>query len=504
MSIQDQGRYINLFSGVALAFVTIVISFAQYKIFYSFLSESLIGFWLLLVSVGAFLTLLDLGLAPTLGREIAFKLSTRDLEKSVDIANLIATARLIYFCISVLILLLGVVGYLYVDKLDATKITTYVLFILGVYIQITTVANNAILFGFGKIVQERIVKASALIINLAITFLLLQLEFGLVSLGMGWCAGNAFARILSMYLVRKPLKEIPRTSHYIRDQSIFLDNLRLLFLPSVKWAVTALGAVLIFKSDAFLIAYTASVAEVARYESVLRMIMAIQTIAFLAVSSSTTAYSRMHKEGNTAGIRELLFFNLRTITILVSGPIAFLAFFGGDVVTVWLGPDAFIGYPVIWLLLVLLILEVHHVTHAVAVMATGRIIFYKPAIIAGGLNVILSLIFALKLGLLGVALGTVVAQLVTNNWYAPYKSAKFFEISWKEYTRLFSPVLKIYCVLGVIAFYLASDFFHNTFEFDFFIVGLIYFILYIVCLAFIFDLKDVRSMLFSRNVGENQ
>jgi hypothetical protein len=95
-----------------------------------------------------------------------------------------------------------------------------------------------------------------------------------------------------------------------------------------------------------------------------------------------------------------------------------------------------------------MLLEGHHSAMAAATMATGKLPFVAPALLAGVLNIVASIYLARHHGLLGVALGTLCAQVVTNNWYVPFYTMRLFKISFSEHfaTVLF-PVAKLTVVL---------------------------------------------------------
>jgi hypothetical protein len=106
------------------------------------------------------------------------------------------------------------------------------------------------------------------------------------------------------------------------------------------------------------------------------------------------------------------------------------------------------------ILLLFVFLETHHVIYATALMAAGEIIFAPAAIVSGVLTVVLAYAWAPRWGLLGIALAAFISQLVTNNWYAPYKTIRFFGISsallWRE---VYLP-LSVMWVLQVVVEYL--------------------------------------------------
>ena len=119
-----------------------------------------------------------------------------------------------------------------------------------------------------------------------------------------------------------------------------------------------------------------------------------------------------------------------------------LACFADRAVNLWLGPNHFIGFGAVWVLLTMMLLEAHHLAVATATMATGKIVFVVPALLAGVINIVVSVFLAHRLGVVGVALGTLLAQLVTNNWYVPFYVLRQFHTSWRDHFRgVLAPVL---------------------------------------------------------------
>jgi len=57
------------------------------------------------------------------------------------------------------------------------------------------------------------------------------------------------------------------------------------------------------------------------------------------------------------------------------------------------------------------------------------------SIISGGINLMLTFIGVKWLGLLGVALGTMIAQMLTNNWYAVVKTLRILKLGFWKYVK---------------------------------------------------------------------
>jgi hypothetical protein len=94
-------------------------------------------------------------------------------------------------------------------------------------------------------------------------------------------------------------------------------------------------------------------------------------------------------------------------------------------------------------MLLLYVLEAHHVTHAIVVMATGRVPFLRVALLAGAATIVAALLFARWWGVTGVVAGMLAAQLATNTWYVPWYSLRHLGIAPADYARWLHPLVPL-------------------------------------------------------------
>jgi O-antigen/teichoic acid export membrane protein len=75
------------------------------------------------------------------------------------------------------------------------------------------------------------------------------------------------------------------------------------------------------------------------------------------------------------------------------------------------------------------------------------------------LNLVLGFLLVPRLGLLGMAMATFFAQLLTNNWYAPLFAFRRFQISFGRYIRegLARPIIAA-AVLALLGFAMKNYF----------------------------------------------
>jgi O-antigen/teichoic acid export membrane protein len=229
---------------------------------------------------------------------------------------------------------------------------------------------------------------------------------------------------------------------------------RQITLPSLKYAATNFGAVLILGTDNLLIALALGTAAIPGYEAVARLVNTAMLVSLFAVTSSSPFVSNAYAAGDTGGVVRILLRNARLCMALMLTIVACLGVYGEQIVGLWLGPGRFVGYPVLIVFLVILTLEAHHVIHATVIMATGRVVFHWLALGAGLLSVSLSIALVRHLGLLGVVLGTLLAQVITNNWYVPYYTLRALGLSPVTYLlKVVAPLVLTFALMCATALF---------------------------------------------------
>lgn len=425
-------------SGLVFTLASIGSAVVQLRLVVEYLPMELAGIWLVFLAFGTYIGFLDLGLGPTLSREIGFFLGNQSDPSSrrQHIADLIATCHRAFFIIALIVFICGVLlGLLFLRALTTpehyeTVRLAWGIFALGGALNIVGGSSFAILYGLGEVALERIIRAASLLTGLALAYIALAEGWGIVGLSITWALQNLISRLAATWILHK------RHSEYAEYYGVArMAILRKLVGPSLKWAATSLGAILILQSHNIIIAATLGPSAIPQYEAIIKIAVAMMTLSLLLVTSSSPFISQRYAAHDLDAVHVMLMRNIRVsvASMLIVG--IFVARYASDIVVLWLGPNAFAGYGVVWILLLMVLLETHHVAFAAAAMAAGKMAFAGAALLAGVLTIILSSALALNYGLVGVAAGVLLAQLLTNNWYAPYVSFRFFKLERNEYAR---------------------------------------------------------------------
>jgi len=421
------------------------------------LRAEMAGLWLLFVAIGSWVAVFDLGISPTVGREISFSLGDPELsraERVRRIGELLATLRHLFRAVAVCAGLacvgLGEAIIFFGSRYRGNPAVgwAWLIFSAGIALNLLGGAALAGLYGLGEVASEKTIRCAGLLVGLALTLGALRLRCGIAGLAAAWMLQGSLIAMLAWLRLRHRVPDAFGAGYRPNWTSA-----RAMVSPSIKLASIQLGAILILQSANPLIAILIGTAAIPSYEAASKIAVTMMTLALLIVNSSSPFFSMTYAAGDLAKMTLLLLRNLRLGVGVMVGMAAFVAVNGDRIIAAWLAPSMFAGFPVLWVLLLMVLLEVHHVIFATGVMAAGRIVFAGPALLSGVLNILLAIALAGRLGLLGIALAVAVGQLVTNNWYAPYVAIRFFHLSGAVLVR------EVWAPMGVLlAGSLAADY----------------------------------------------
>jgi O-antigen/teichoic acid export membrane protein len=187
-------------------------------------------------------------------------------------------------------------------------------------------------------------------------------------------------------------------------------------------------------TDQYFIVKFLGTAALPDYAAAYRLVQVAFTFASTASVMCMPFVSRKSAAGDKIGIHRLLMVNTTVGMIMQVAAVSILAIFGDYILQLWLGEGHFVGWGVLWVFCIMLTLENHHVIFArFGLSAKTDPTWGKMSIIAGVLNLIFTYIGIRWFGLIGVALGTMLAQILTNNWYAVLKTLRILQVRFLEY-----------------------------------------------------------------------
>jgi O-antigen/teichoic acid export membrane protein len=437
--------------GLTSSAVNMAASFIQFSILLRHLPLEVAGIWMVFANIASYATFLDMGLTPTLGREISFAAGNPALseqDRVERIGTLIRSCVTIVVLLSSLVLLFGApLGWSYLRTIVPQALISqakpaWFIFIAAAALNLVGQGWFAGIYGLGEVFNEKIVRSLSALLGLLLLVVAVFTNTGFLGLSVAYLIQS----ICTVLMARFVLSRV--SLHATSKGKIDFEVVRELAGPSLKYAATLLGGILILQTDNIVIASTLGPKFVPNYQAVAKMITTLMGLSMMLVMTSMPLASQAYARNNICAMMQLLNRNLRfTLSVMVVFG-SFLACFSDRVIQAWLGPNHFVGFPIVWVLLIVMALEAHHQVMAATTMSTGRIVFLVPALIAGALNIAFSVLLARRYGLIGVVLGTMIAQVATNNWYVPWYTMRLFKIKLSELVRsVFTPITCLTAVM---------------------------------------------------------
>ncbi len=426
-------------------FVTVCLALVLFPVLFRHMPDEELGLWFLLGQAAAFITLLDFGFTLTLTRRIALLEGrtprradgSREPDVQAELVDLYVTGRRVYRCLALAVLVLGgAAGWVFLHALPLETVApeqalaAWAVLCVAYAVITETALFHCALNGAGHVGWDAIVATGTTAVTSLGQIAVVLLGGGLLALAAVTAAGAVVSRIALSMLLRRMEPELSGTGGRFRRE--VLDDMTGL---AVRVWLTALGAFLILKTDQYFIAYFRTAADIPRYHAAFQLVMNCYLLAVAFAAASHVFVSQLWSAGDLPGIHRIVWRNVRLGLGLMVAGVAYLLVCGETVIELWLGEGEFIGWPVLATFCAMLTLEVQHVIMSQACRATRDEPFAPWALAAGVINLVLTWVLIERYGLWGVALATFIAQLVTNNWYAVYRTLRRLEMSVGSYAR---------------------------------------------------------------------
>jgi O-antigen/teichoic acid export membrane protein len=412
------------------------------------LGDRLYGFWSLTAAFIGYYGLLDLGLTSAISQYLCIAIGRNDPAESQKVFNTALRIQSFLGCLALLATaLIAVSAPLFCHNPEDAALFWRVIAILGI--------NAAI--GFPARVYGGILEAELRFdIQSGLTLFGLVLRTGLTIWAV--LAGGGLLALAWVTLVSS-LPAIPVQIWYAKRQAPWarIDVLpvawartKSLFSYSAYTAVTMLADTLRFQIDPLVISAFIGLAAVTHYR-VATVFMAYFINAMISTGGIfQPVLSQLHGAGDRNALEKVFFFATK-VSLCISVFIGFsLISWGKPFINRWMGPhyqDAY--WPMVVLSLAVL-LDVCQGPSITLLYATFNHRFYTYVNAAEGIiNLLVSLLLVRSLGILGVALGTLIAAFVIRIVVQPFFVCRVSELHYSNYMKfLGGNLLRCACLMG--------------------------------------------------------
>ena len=405
--------------------VGIILNFLFLRLILSRLGEAESALWILLGQTGFVFALLDFGFGQAFARQFAALFASLrqggNTEATGSLADWVATARTAFVGVAgVGTVLCFALGMLFVSAVPLTPgqrsslILAYGIYCVGNGIGIALGSSWALLAGSGRIAAAGLFQTLANVLTIGVQCIIVQLGGGIIALAAGTVSAALVLRQIALSYSRRALA----SGFEIRGGAFSSQMLRQLWSLAFRGWIVNLSSFFILRIDQFFVAALVGVASVPVYQAAFTLFGNLLWFSCALSGTSYTVISQLWQAGNMDALRVVVRRNLLMSLFAVAIGGSWICAEGHAIVSIWLGEQYFAGHALFLVIWLGMIIQSAQDAALVACRAAGLEFFAVSSVCCAALNLLLSSLLGVRFGLLGIALATIIAQLVTNGWYS--------------------------------------------------------------------------------------
>lgn len=438
----------NIFSNWTSYVVTLLCGFLLAPFVVHHLGNTGYGIWTLVLSLTGYFGMLDLGIRQSVGRFVARYVALKDSEnvnRTVSTALTILTGGSLLALLATVVASLNFGAFKVEPKFVDTARTTMLLGGMTIAVALPLSVFGAILVSLDRFDVMTGVVVTETLIRAVLVVTALRHGYGLVTLASITLATGSIQYLFMAAWAKSlypPLKLSWAMVELGRCKELFgFGIFRFLWIVSNQ---------VIFYTDSVVIGMFLSMGAITSYAIAGSLINYGRNVVSLAIDTLYPAATRLDAQNDLHGLRELQIFGTK-IGLLVGLPLCVgLMTLGGQFIELWMGKSFAVSAAVLIVLTIPQFTSMSQYVSAMILvgMARHRVLAYIAAA-EGVANLALSITLARKIGLIGVAWGTVIPHLVTTTIVIPTYTLRTLQMSLPDYLRAF--VRPVLCAMPIAA-----------------------------------------------------
>lgn len=458
----------KIVSGISFSWLRFVIGFLivfiQTPLLFKYLPKEQVGVWFLFFSAAAFLQMSDFGLPSAVSRAIAYiKINADRSEqpevefyKKYTIKDIYRSSFTSFIIISAIVVIIGTtLIFILKPGFGVTQISSYeisiafAIFLIGVFFNMTSNIPNACLNGLGDVGYDSLFRIIIQSSGLIAIWIILPAYPSIKTLASIYLGQGIFSTLIVHWFLRfrhKLLFQVPGKLDFSLIKHLYKESI-LLFINQI-------GGWLTNQSGIWIATLVLGVSQIADYSVLVQLLFYGLSITMsIPAAINPHATSAFATEGVNC-LHKYFYLTLKISTFIVGLWIVILAVWGHSILDLWIGTGHFLGYGVLIPLLINLFLEMQHSISGGFVWNTGKWPFVPATVSAGVLNVLFGIIGCYYWSYTGLAIGTMLAKLLTLNWYVVFYALKRLNIPIKIYLNeyLYRFIFTLFTILPCSVF----------------------------------------------------
>jgi O-antigen/teichoic acid export membrane protein len=465
----------------------IILQFALVPIIIRFAGNETLGSYAVIVQALGYLTLFDLGFSITLARYLAQAMGFDD--SYARLTEVIVTARAFFavisilYCLGALVLAFHIGSILHLDAKLARQAEIGVLLLAAwALLRAPISVYSAALVATQHLATRNIIGIFSNIVRLGGSIYLVWINWGLLGLLIANFVAEAADLTCCWIAFRVQFPQVrPRT--IFPQTRLLMEMLKF----SGQGMLVNVGVRLVFFTDNIVVGWLFGAAAAGIYFSTQTPAAVGWNLIMRLTDNATPGINELHSRGVSIRVREL-FFALHRYTFSFSFPFAVgVCLLNGAAISLWVGPAQYGGSLITWSLAIFACLMCASHVDAAFIVAVGNITTLSIfALGEGVLNLGLSILLGRHIGLGGVMLATVIANIPAT-LYSQIRAQHDFKIGYREFLwkAVMPPALA--SVFSLIALLLLRQFIPPTSWLKFGVISVMFLAVH-ACATFAFAL----------------
>lgn len=401
-----------------------------------FLGPMVYGYWAILTSLVSYFTLFNFGLLIATAKYTAEYRAKND---GVQLNKLVSSTLVAVIVLGIVLLFVSFVVSPFVprlfnltEELSATGKIAFILTGFNVGLMLLAGVFGNIIYGLHRVDVWQLLRTAQLLAYAVLTIAFLYLGWNLIGVLLALTA----SQFILIFLFRQFLKRDESKILILFNLASF-KKLKEIAPYSIRSFALGLSNCILHYTSFIIIGVFLGAAMVTPYEIVFKLCF-MATYLFSAISTTLfPKFAELYARDDMERLRKL-FLYVSKLSLAIMTPLALcLLFFGFDFIKLWVGEENFAGYPVLVTLVIMTILHAVGTTSGVLLQSIGKNKgFMYSELVHAALNLIITLILVRMIGLLGVALGVVIANFLTTFWTSIYLLHKHIGLRVIEYIRV--------------------------------------------------------------------
>jgi O-antigen/teichoic acid export membrane protein len=399
------------------------------------LGPSTYGLWSLALCVVGYLELLDCGLSTALMKFVAEYRGSGNREAR----DRLASTLFITYCVVATVAMILVVAvawaapHVFPVPAHTAGTAFYVVLIMGGRLALTLPLSlfMSVLFGEQRIWQINVFRSLSIVGYAILAWIVLGAGGGILALAVVNAIMMLLEHIGYFVACKAAMPDL-----VIRAGLFDIQLLRRVAGFSVFAMIVNAAAIVLLRTDPMIVAAFLPLSAVAIYALALRISEQILLLTKQFINAFSPVVAELHGAGSTQAIRDVFlrctkFALAPTVAIVVPGTIL-----SSDAIRLWIGDDFLPAAPILSVLLVAVVFRVVQESASNLLAMTGQHRLVASVAVGNSLlNVVLSLILVVPLGMLGIALGTLMSTSVVGAGILSYCACRRHHIRLANYLQ---------------------------------------------------------------------